>query len=198
MVISSDGLFPPLAGPALSPGSPVALIAFANPNAGPGPKTYVLRLDPREGEQHYKLTKKSGPDHGALRHEVPRPWLEPTVEIDIKPGSDPNCCQGRHRARPRVTIFRGQSPGRSLRTFDVQDVDVDTVELKGMAVKAVGKGNKLLAAFEDVNDDGFLDLVVKIEDTDNALEPGDGETTLRGKLLNGAPLMGKDSICITQ
>ena len=189
VVISSDGLFPPLAGPALSPGSPVALIAFANPNAGPGPKTYVLRLDPREGEQHYKLTKKSGPDHGNYAMRCPR--LEPTVEIDIKPGSDPNCFNVNGRGTIPVAIL-GSS------TFDVQDVDVDTVELKGMAVKAVGKGNKLLAAFEDVNDDGFLDLVVKIEDTDNALEPGDGETTLRGKLLNGAPLMGKDSICITQ
>ena len=62
VVISSlDGLFPPLAGPALSPGSPVALIAFANPNAGPGPKTYVLRLDPREGEQHYNAYQEVGP-----------------------------------------------------------------------------------------------------------------------------------------
>ena len=83
--------------------------------------------------------------------------------------------------------------------FDATQVDPATVTLEGLAVKAVGKSNKLLASIEDVNSDGFEDLVVKIEDKDGVFAEGDTTATLTGNLLpefNGTPFEGTDSICI--
>jgi hypothetical protein len=42
--------------------------------------------------------------------------------------------------------------------FDVSQIDPGTVTLEGLAIRAVGKSNKLLAHIEDVNDDGFRRL----------------------------------------
>jgi hypothetical protein len=82
--------------------------------------------------------------------------------------------------------------------FDVHDVDVASLSLEGMAVAARGKADKLLAAYEDVNEDTHLDLVVKIEDLDGVFDAGSGTATLTGQLLDGAPIEGMDEICITQ
>ena len=60
----------------------------------------------------------------------------------------------------------------------------------------VGKSNKLLASIEDVNGDGFDDLVVKIEDGDNTITPGSTMATITGTLYDGTPIVGCDEINI--
>ena len=65
-----------------------------------------------------------------------------------------------------------------------------------MAVRVVGKSNKLLAHYEDVNGDAFLDLVIQIEEIDGTFEVGDSTATLTGNLLDGTPIEGQDSIRI--
>ena len=68
-------------------------------------------------------------------------------------------------------------------------------------MKAAGKSNKLLASMEDVNGDGHIDLVVKIEDQDGVFTQGSGIATLTGNLLpafGGTAIEGTDTICITQ
>jgi len=70
------------------------------------------------------------------------------------------------------------------------------VQLEGLEVKAVGKSNNLLANIEDVNGDGFSDLVVKIEDIDGVFQQGDTTATLTGETLDGTPIEGTDTICI--
>ena len=83
--------------------------------------------------------------------------------------------------------------------FDCTQVDPSTCILSGMVVKAVGKSNKLLAHIEDVNNDGYSDLVLQIEDQDEVLQEGETVATLTGNLYaeyGGTPIEGSDFICI--
>ncbi len=114
------------------------------------------------------------------------------VLIDIKPGSDPNCFNNDGTGVIPVAIFGSES-------FDVAQIDVATVNLASMHVKAVGKSDKLLASVEDSNSDGFMDLIVKIRDEDGVFDFGEVEAELTGNLLqdfDSTPIKGVDSICI--
>ncbi|NIM51045.1 MAG: hypothetical protein GTO22_17650, partial [Gemmatimonadales bacterium] len=89
----------------------------------------------------------------------PRP-----VDIDIKPGSDPNSINLGSNGSVPVAIF-------STADFDATTVDPSTVILADAAVKVRGKGTPMAAA-EDVNGDGLLDLVVHVETSGLALTDG--------------------------
>ena len=114
------------------------------------------------------------------------------VDIDIKPGSDPNCFNNNGHGVIPVAILSDCGDGG----FDATQVDPDTVSLGGLSVKVVGKNDKLLAHIEDVNGDGCDDLIVQIADQDNAFEEGEVEAILTGKLYDGTIINGVDSICI--
>ncbi|MEJ2183242.1 MAG: PKD domain-containing protein [Nitrospirota bacterium] len=111
------------------------------------------------------------------------------VSIDIKPGSDPNCFNNDGHGVIPVAVLGSAD-------FDVNNIDPSTVQLEGLAVKAVGKGNKLLSHIEDVNGDGFDDLVIQIQDTDGSFTSGSGTAVLTGNLYDGTAIQGTDSICI--
>lgn len=111
------------------------------------------------------------------------------VEIDIKPGSDPNCFNNDGHDVIPVAILGSAN-------FDVTDVDAGTVALAGLSVGVKGKSNKLMAHIEDVNGDGFDDLVVQIEDVDGTFTSGSGVATLMGNLFDGTPFQGSDEICV--
>jgi len=114
-----------------------------------------------------------------------------TVQIDIKPGSDPNSFNNNGNGVIPVAILGSMD-------FDVMNIDPGTVELEGVGVRVVGKSNKLLAHFEDVNGDSHKDLVVQIEDSDSDHIFSDGCTmaTVSGKLIDGTLFEGQDTICI--
>lgn len=119
-------------------------------------------------------------------------WLAGSVldvSIDIKPGSDPNCFNNDGHGVIPVAILGDAE-------FDVRDIDPATMQLEGLDVRAAGKSNKLLAHYEDVNGDGFEDLVIQIEDSDGVFQNGEGTATLTGNLFDGTPIEGTDSICI--
>jgi hypothetical protein len=110
------------------------------------------------------------------------------VEIDVKPGSDPNCFNLNGHGVIPVAIN-----GRP--DFDVYDIDVNTVLFDGLAVRVRGNRGPL-CSIEDWNTDGFLDMVCHFED-DPANWVGGGSTaTLTGNLLDGTPFEGTDDICI--
>jgi len=114
------------------------------------------------------------------------------VEIDIKPGSHPNCFNNDGNGVIPVAILGSVD-------FDVTQIDADTVELEGMPVAVKGKSNKLLAHIENVNGDAYDDLVIQIEDIDGAFSDGDTTATLTGKLkpeFGGTFFEGTDTICI--
>ncbi len=112
------------------------------------------------------------------------------VAIDIKPVSWPNAIN---------LGLSGVIPVAILTTpeFDAATVDPAQVYLDGLGVAVRGRSDKLLASLEDVDGDGDLDLVVKI-DTQN-LEPGywqDGPVVLTGKTYDGQDIRGQDDIII--
>jgi hypothetical protein len=112
------------------------------------------------------------------------------ITIDIKPGSYPNTINLGSNGVVPVAIL-------STPDFLATELDPDTVSLAGSGVAVRGKGNKSLATQEDVNGDGLMDLVVKVE-TEN-LDPGtfqDGLATLQVIVDNTVIYEGSDSITI--
>lgn len=111
------------------------------------------------------------------------------VDIDIKPGSDPNCFNNDGHGVIPVAILGAAD-------FDVTQVDPSTVQLEGLSVASKGKSGKLMAHVEDVNGDGFDDLVLQIEDVAGTFTSGSGTATLTGNLFDGTPFEGSDDICV--
>jgi len=111
------------------------------------------------------------------------------VDIDIKPGSDPNCFNVNGHGVIPVAIL-GSS------TFDVTLVDFTTLLFGGLEVRV--RGNKgPLCSFEDSDGDTILDLVCHFEDDSTSWVPGNGNATLLGTLLDTTTeFEGTDSICV--
>lgn len=122
------------------------------------------------------------------------------VTIDIKPSSDPNCFNNDgHGVIPVAILSDCVDACIPEGGFDATQVDPGTVELEALAVRTVGKSDKLQAHIEDVNNDGCDDLVVQIVDQDGAFEGGETEATLTGNLYDvygGTAIEGTDTICI--
>ncbi len=112
------------------------------------------------------------------------------VDIDIKPGSDPNSInQGSSGVIPIAIL--------STANFDAPaEINPDTISLAGARVKMVGKSNKLLCHSEDVNADGLADLVCKVETAQFMIEIGDSVAVLEADTFGGTPVRGEDSIKI--
>ncbi|MDH3458376.1 MAG: PKD domain-containing protein, partial [Gemmatimonadota bacterium] len=109
-----------------------------------------------------------------------------TVEIDIKPGSDPNSINLGSNGNVPVAIL-------STTDFDATTVNPATVTLADAQVKVKGNGTRL-ANPEDVNGDGITDLVVHIRTVGLSLTDGDVEAVLRGETFDGQAIEGSDSV----
>lgn len=110
------------------------------------------------------------------------------VDMDIKPGSDPNSISGMSRGLIPVAIL-------STPEFDAPtEVDKDSLTFGPT-------GDEESLAFcpksgEDVNGDGLLDLVCHFHTQDTGFQCGDTEGVLRGETLDGVPVEGSDSVRI--
>jgi hypothetical protein len=117
------------------------------------------------------------------------------VDIDIKPGSLPNSINlGEHGLLPVSVLGSG--------SFDVTIIDPDTIELGGVDVASRGstKSPKLAYSYEDVNVDGYMDLMafweVQVLVDVGALVETTTELTLTAYLSYGKPIEGTDSVNI--
>jgi hypothetical protein len=110
------------------------------------------------------------------------------VNIDIKPGSDPNCFNIDGHGNIPVAILGSAN-------FDVRDIDVDTLDFAGMDVSVRGKGRPQ-CSIEDSNGDSFPDLVCHFEDDSTTWNGGTSTATVTGGLVDGLLFEGTDSICI--
>lgn len=110
------------------------------------------------------------------------------VAIDVKPGAAPNCFNINGHGVIPVAILGSED-------FDVTQIDLVSLTFGRLAVRM--RGNKgPQCALEYSNDDSYLDLVCHFEDDADAWEPGNGEATLTGSLLDGSPFEGTDEICV--
>ena len=112
------------------------------------------------------------------------------VNIDIKPGSDPNCFNVNGHGVIPVAIL-GSSE------FDVYDIDLATPTFGGLEVRVRGNRGPLCST-EYVNGDEFIDMVCHFEDNTDNWTPGNAVATLTGQLQDGTAFEGSDSICIVQ
>jgi hypothetical protein len=123
--------------------------------------------------------------------------LAVTVTIDIKPGSDPNSINLCSSGNVPVAILGSES-------FDPVDpdtgVDPDTITLADQAVRMVGRSGKLMCHEENVDGDGFMDLVCQVPTVDLAVELGVTDTSvdLNAVTFDGIAVAGTDSVRIVK
>lgn len=111
------------------------------------------------------------------------------VQIDIKPGTDPN---------PINQGANGVIPVAILTTpdFDATRVDPATVVLNGATVAVRGKSEKLLARMEDVDGDADADLLCQVDTECWAEILEDGYVTLTGSTSDGIEIVGQDWVVV--
>jgi hypothetical protein len=111
------------------------------------------------------------------------------IAIDVKPGETPNCINNDGHGVIPVAIWGGAS-------FDTSQIDLYTITLEGQGVRIPGKNGNIQAHFEDANGDGFIDLIVQIQDVAGSLPEGEAMVTLTARLFDGRTVVGSDSLCI--
>jgi hypothetical protein len=111
-----------------------------------------------------------------------------SVTIDIKPGSDPNCFNQNGRGVIPVAILGDIS-------LDVTVIDTSSLSFSGLDVRVKGNAQPQCGV-EDVNRDGYWDLVCQFADDSAKWALGNGEAILRGELYNGINIEGSEAICL--
>ena len=103
------------------------------------------------------------------------------VEIDIKPGSYPNSINTRSKGVIPVALLGGP------------DLEVATVNTATLAFGPDG-ASPVHVAMEDVNNDGFMDLISHYRTKETGIAPEHTEAYLTGKFLDGRTFQGYDSV----
>ena len=133
------------------------------------------------------------PTYGQVAFNMIELYGEDTVTIDIKPGSDPNSINPKSKGVIPVAIL-----GSSI---DVSAIDLDTITLGGTKVTSRGsaKAPKLAVSFEDIDDDGSMDLVAFFRVQELVADGLDIDTTelmLEAETTGGVPIAGTDTVNI--
>ncbi len=106
-----------------------------------------------------------------------------TIEIDIKPGSDPNSINPNSKGVTPVAIL-------TTADFDAASVNVTTVSFGKEGTEA----EPVHYSFEDVDDDGDTDMILHFKTQETGITAGDTEATLMGKTTDGKDIIGTDSV----
>ena len=112
------------------------------------------------------------------------------VQIDIKPGSDPNSISTKTRRPSTIPVAILSAPD-----FDAPS-EVDNASL---TFGRTGDEESLVfctRSAEDVDGDGLLDQVCHFNTQDTGFQCGDTEGILRGQTVDGVPIEGSDSVRI--
>jgi len=116
------------------------------------------------------------------------------VDIDIKPGSDPNSINRKSKGVIPVAILGSD-------TFDVTDVDVTTLEFGPDGAEPahhLTDPDVYADHLQDVNGDGFMDLVCHFKTQEVGLVAGSTDAELVGMNYDGVIIYGTDSVNIVK
>jgi len=120
-------------------------------------------------------------DTGGFDVTLPQPVIE--VEIDIKPGSDPNSINLKSKGVVPLAVL-------TTNDFDASTVDPATVRFGPDDAEAVQY------ALEDVDEDGDIDMILHFKTQDLRLNGNSIEATLSGETFGGMPIQGTDTVNI--
>ncbi len=150
-----------------------------------------LALDPDTGEILGEFALDFAPTGLAASSTDDPPVSSHALQVDIRPGSDPNVLNVKSRGRIPVAVYSSESA-------DVSAIDISSLTLAGVPTAH--------AAFEDVDGDGTLDLILHfrtqalvhaMESGDNPLENGETrELALAGQFQDDTPCSGADMVTI--
>ena len=146
----------PMALPPVGAPLPFGIFTFFNTTTGENATIFSSRMDFREAVQK--------------------------VEIDVKPGSDPNAVNPRSMGVIPLAVLGSVD-------FDATQVDFSEVAFGPGAAPPVHDGH-----VEDVNGDGFVDMVFHFNTQDTGIACGDTEATLSGETSAGDAITGTDSV----
>lgn len=110
-----------------------------------------------------------------------------SVGIDVKPGSDPNPVNLRSTGVIPVAIH-------TTNMFDATSVDPSTVRFGRFGTEATIFSGPASFAFEDVDGDGDIDMILHFRTIDTRLQAGDSHATLTGKTFSGGFIVGTDQV----
>jgi hypothetical protein len=105
------------------------------------------------------------------------------AQMDIRPDSDSNTVNPRSEGVIPVAIL-------TTETFDAQTVNSQSVRFGPSQVAIAHKTGH----FEDVDNDGDVDLVLHFQTQETGIACGDTEASLSGETLDGTPIEGSDTI----
>jgi len=110
------------------------------------------------------------------------------VAIDVKPGSYPNAINLGSQGVVPVAIL-------GTATFDATSVDPLSVTLASAPVRLTGRGTAA-ASIQDVNSDGFPDLVVQVYTDALQISGSESLAVLEGKTMDGVGIRGADTVLV--
>lgn len=134
----------------------------------------------------------------ALRWDVPEISGVIAVQIDIKPGSDPNAvaCRRAETVIPVAILSTQEAAGDPL-DFDATTVDHSTVAFEGAGeLHLDADTGEPIRHEEDVDADGDTDLVLHFRLGDTDLTCSSTEGTLTGETVDGTAIEGTDAVRI--
>jgi hypothetical protein len=120
-----------------------------------------------------------------VRVSVPEP-----AELDIKPGSLPNPINPKSNGVVPVALLGNEG-------FNVEEVDVSTLRFGpggAMPDHDLTNPGVYRGHVQDVNEDGYMDLVSHYRQKGTGLSSGDTEACLSGELLGGRSFEACDSV----
>jgi hypothetical protein len=115
-------------------------------------------------------------------NEAFSPFLSVTIRVN------PSTINLRSNAKIKVAIL-------STSMFDATSINPDTVKLSGALAETERNGTPIFS-FDDVNDDGILDLVVTFRARDLQLTKADTQVVLKGQTFAGQLIKGVASVRI--